>query len=132
MQWIKGIPSLKAINGPTLYTAIASAVVLIAVNGLGWHLNTTTIMSFIAIVGGFIWNNGKFGFKAVHKDNFWITVIAGVLLILNQGLGWHFNTTYVMGFAASVIAVIFHISSATAAKMLQSATGSLTTSTKGG
>lgn len=132
MQWIKGIPSLKAINGPTLYMAVASAVVLVAVNGLGWHLNTTTILSFVAIVGGFIWNNGKFGFKAVHKDNFWITVIAGVLLILNQGLGWHFNTTYVMGFAASVIAVIFHISAATAAKMLKSATGSLATNPKEG
>lgn len=132
MQWIKGIPSLKAINGPTLYTAIASAIVLVAVNGLGWHLNTTTIMSFVAIVGGFIWNNGKFGFKAVHKDNFWITVIAGILLILNQGLGWNFNPTVVMGFAGSVIAILFHVSAATAAKMLKAADPALTSTKTGG
>ncbi len=126
MQWIHSI-SLKQIKGPTLYTAIVSALVMVAVHGLGWHLNTTTIVSFFGIVGSFVWNNGRFGFGAVHKANFWITIIAAAALILNKGLGLNVPTPYIIGFATFVIAIIFHVSMATAAKMVKVVAPSLNT-----
>lgn len=107
MQWIKDI-KLKDIKGPTLYTAIVSALVLVAAQGLGWHLNSQTVLGFAAIVGSFVWNNGKFGFKAVHKANFWITVVAGLLLVLNKGLGWNVPMQYVDGAVALVVGILFH------------------------
>ncbi len=113
MQWIHSI-SLKQIKGPTLYTAIVSGLVMVAVNGLGWHLNAQTVLGFFAIVASFIWNNGKFGFKAVHKVNFFVTVISGVLLVLNKGLGWNVPMQYVDGAVALVIGVLFHNANATA------------------
>lgn len=113
MQWIKDI-NLKDIKGPTLYTAIVSGLVLVAVNGLGWHLNTQTVFGFAAIVASFVWNNGKFGFKAVHKANFWITVVAAVLLVLNKGLGWNVPMQYVDGAVALVVGILFHNAHASA------------------
>lgn len=107
MQWIKDL-HLKDINGPTLYITIISAVVMVAVQGLGWHLNSTTVIGFFSIVGAFIWNNGKFGYKAVHTTNFWVTVISGLLLILNKGLGWNVSSQYVIGAIGLVISILFH------------------------
>lgn len=126
MHWISDL-HLKDIKGPTLYTAIISAAVMVAVKGLGWPLNPSTIIGFFALVGSFIWNNGKFGFKAVHKANFWITVVAAILLILNQGLGWNIPMQYMDGAVALVIGVIFHNGSASA--ILKQLQGSGLTST---
>lgn len=113
MQWIKDI-KLKDIQGPTLYTAIISALVLVAVKGLGWPLNTQTVIGFAAIVASFVWNNGKFGFKAVHKANFWITVVAALLVVLNKGLGWNVPMQYVDGAVAMVVGILFHNANASA------------------
>lgn len=111
INWIKDV-NFKHINGPTLYMSIASVLAMVAVQGLGWHLNATTVVGFFGIVGAFIWNNGKFGLKAVHSVNFVITVLAGVGLVLNNGLGWHIPTTYIQGAIALIIGVIFHVSHA--------------------
>lgn len=115
MTWISDLKlRLSDIKGPTLYTSVVSALVLVAVHGLGWHLNSQTIMGFAAIVGSFIWNNGKFGYKAVHKANFWIAVAGGLLIILNKGLGWNVPMQYVDGAVALIVGVMFHNGNASA------------------
>lgn len=113
MHWISDL-HLKDIKGPTLYTAIISAAVMVAVKGLGWPLNPSTVIGFFALVGSFIWQNGKFGFHAIHKANFWITVVAAIALILNQGLGWNIPMAYMDGAIAFAIGIILHNGSASA------------------
>lgn len=127
MKWVADL-HLKDINGPTLYITIVSALVMVAVQGLGWHLNSTTVIGFFSIIGAFIWNNGKFGYKAVHTTNFWVTVISALLLVLNKGLGWDVSSQYVIGAIGLVIGILFH--NAHASGFLKQLQGTLpTTST---
>lgn len=113
MTWISGI-SLKNVKGPTLYIAIVSGLILWGAHALNWHLNSATIIGFLTLVGSFIWNNGKFGLGAIHKANFWITVIAALLLIINKAAGWNMPTTDIYGFVIVVAGILFHNADATA------------------
>lgn len=100
---------VKKINGPTLFFAAVSALVMIVSQGLGIHFNATTVLGFFAIVASFIWNNGKIrAAKAVDTANFWITLGSAVLLLLTQGLGLHLNTTALQAAIVLVVGIIFH------------------------
>lgn len=112
MTWIKGI-SLKDIKGPTLYIAVASALVMVLAHAFGWHLTSATVAGFFTLVASLIWTNGKFGLGAVHKANFWITVLAAAILIVNKVAGWNFSSTDIYGFVAIVVGIIFHTAAAT-------------------
>ena len=50
---------------------------------------------------------------AVHKANFWITVLAAALVIVNKVAGWNFSATDIYGFVAVVVGIIFHNANAT-------------------
>ena len=112
MTWIKGI-SVKDLKGPTLYISVASALVMLLAHLLHWPLTSATVAGFFTLVASLIWTNGKFGLGAVHKANFWITVLAAALVIVNKVAGWNFSATDIYGFVAVVVGIIFHNANAT-------------------
>ena len=124
----------KKINGPTLYFAAVSALVMIVSQGLGVHFDTTTVLGFFAIVASFIWNNGKLKPpKAIHTANFWITLGSALLLLLTQGFGLHLNTTALQAAIVLVVGIIFHNGNASWWQALEEdvATGKLGTVLQG-
>ena len=112
MTWIKGI-SVKDLKGPTLYIAVASALVMFVAHLLHWNLTAATVTGFFALVANLIWTNGEFGWGAVHKTNFWITVGSAAAVIANKVVGWNFSATDIYAFVIVMVGIVGHIANAT-------------------
>lgn len=118
------------------FLALGGLVVTILVQGLGWPIDGPTMLSFWGIVASAIYNNGKFGFDALHTPTFWLTALAAVLVFVTKGLHLVVPTTAIYGVAASIIGLIFHMghaaTAAAAASMPSTGGTAEKSSTQGG
>lgn len=132
MSGVKIFASLKHLPWKNILLGLGALAVTLMVQGLGWPINGPSVLGFWSVVVSALYNNGKYGFNAVHGPTFWLTAVSAVLLFLKNGLGWHPPSTLIYGVAASLIGLVFHMAHSASATALTASSGTTASAPTGG